>query len=162
MESNAELAPHLQLLRLFAYGTWPQYKSGFWGAVQPWPSHTIVWRSGMFVSVCSLLLLPNFTGHRCTCLCLMPAPWTGLPHLAVLCTGMAASLPALSPQQQLKLKQLTVVSLALNVKVGGALAALHWGLHIHLSPSLEAVPAQMCCSADRVFCVPPAEQDEVR
>lgn len=65
---------------------------------------------------------------------------------ALVHAGVAGSLPPLNPQQQLKLKQLSVVSRALKVKVRA-----HVGLaadHTRVFPRSSAMCCMQFCSYD--------------
>lgn len=93
--AKGELAQYALLLELFAFGTWAECK----GETQQSPA-------------CNK---PMFHGPSYTC----------DQHCCVLrsshapCTEHASQLPQLTPQQVLKIKQLTVVQLASKSKVRG-------------------------------------------
>jgi len=101
---KGEHALFVALLELFCYGTWAHAQGE------------------------SLCALPHFV-RACSCMQHVPSPPLPLPPLAA---AQQAALPPLSHQQKHKLKQLTVVSLAADQKVGGG-------------PAVPAACCHDCC-----------------
>lgn len=87
---NTEHASSLTLLRLFSTGTWNDYTGRCLHALS-----------------CCACLRHAARGINAE----------SVNFAAVLHTGNSSSVPPLSPAQQVKLKQLTVVSIAENMKV---------------------------------------------
>ncbi len=90
---TSEHAPAYHLLQLFAYGTLLEYNS------KPLPT-----------SCCCLLCLPL------ACECERHTAPAKRKFLA--CAGRSSSLPPITEEQRLKLRQLTIISIAEEKKVG--------------------------------------------
>ena len=98
--AKGELAQYALLLELFAFGTWAECK----GETQQSPTGNKPMLHGS--------ASPSYTCDQQNRCCVLLSP-----HAP--CTEHASQLPQLTPQQVLKIKQLTVVQLASKSKVRG-------------------------------------------
>lgn len=109
---GTEFASSYELLQLFAYGTWPEYKR---------KCMCIITASAMRLHALSCFGSRQSRKQILAVRCLLdPVPVVCKRHgcAAIVCVaGNSSNLPPLNDAQQLKLKQLTVVSIALVEKV---------------------------------------------
>lgn len=124
LQMSGEFAPHKSLLELFCYGNWSDYQGAGGKQCQCIKPSTSSWRkqdSGNLHDTphtqAALSLIPAAAPLEGTltlppCRAPVPPPHTHTAH--------KAQLPPLTQQHELKLKQLTVSSLALQQKVGRA------------------------------------------